>query len=107
MEPEQPLLYSDNCFGTADAVGFRTNKLRIHDLKTGVNQTTMVQLEVYTALFCHEYRFRPFDIEIELRIYQNDEMKIHEPDPGDIFSIMEVIKHHDKRIELLKEEVSS
>lgn len=106
MTPEQPLLYSENCFGTADALGFKSNKLRIHDLKTGVTQSSMTQLEVYAALFCHEYRFRPFDIEMELRIYQNDEVRIHEPDPGKIFNIMEDIKHKDQRIELLKEEIS-
>lgn len=106
MTPEQPLLFSENCFGTADALGFKSNKLRIHDLKTGVTQTTFTQLEVYAALFCHEYRFRPFDIEMELRIYQHDEMVVHIPDPGKIFNIIEDIKHKDKRIELLKEEAS-
>ena len=35
MKPEQVLYYSDNCFGTADAIVFRNNLLRIHDLKTG------------------------------------------------------------------------
>ena len=35
MTPEQILYYSDNCFGTADAICFRDNFLRIHDLKTG------------------------------------------------------------------------
>ena len=34
MQPEQVLYYSDNCFGTADAIIFRNNLLRIHDLKT-------------------------------------------------------------------------
>lgn len=33
MTPEQILYYSDNCFGTADAISFRKNVLRIHDLK--------------------------------------------------------------------------
>ena len=106
MEPEQRLYFSDNCFGQADAIGFRNNKLRIHDLKTGVNQTTFTQLEVYAALFCHEYGERPFDIEMELRIYQNDDVRVHIPDPGDIMGIMEAIKHMDKRIEFLKEAIS-
>ena len=34
MTPEQVLYYSDNCFGTADAIVFRRNKLRVFDLKT-------------------------------------------------------------------------
>lgn len=107
MTPEQPLFYSENCFGTADALGFRNNKLRVHDLKTGVNQSSMTQLYVYAALFCLEYVFRPFEIEIELRIYQLDEVRSEEPDPSDIFNIMEAIKYKDHRLELLKEEVSS
>lgn len=107
LTPEQPLMYSINCFGTADAVGFRKNTLRISDLKTGINQSTFKQLEVYDALFCLEYNMRPFDISHELRIYQNDEVREHTPDPDDIQHIMEVIKHFDKRLELLKEEVLS
>lgn len=35
MTPEQMLYYSENCFGTADAISFKQNVLRIHDLKTG------------------------------------------------------------------------
>lgn len=54
MIPEQILFYSDNCFGTADAIVFRNGLLRIHDLKTGVIPAHMEQLEVYAALFCLE-----------------------------------------------------
>ena len=36
MSPEQVLYYSDNCFGTTDAISFRNGLLRIHDLKTGI-----------------------------------------------------------------------
>lgn len=107
MTPEQPLYYSENCFGTADACGFRNNKLRISDLKTGFLDSTMTQLEIYASLFCLEYKFRPFDIEIELRIYQNDAVRLDIPDPDMIFHHMETIKLHDKRIEFLKEVVSS
>ncbi len=35
MTPEVVLYYSDNCFGTTDAICFRKSFLRIHDLKTG------------------------------------------------------------------------
>lgn len=106
MSPEVTLTYSLNCFGTADAIGFSNNKLRVHDLKTGVTQSSFTQLEVYAALFCHEYGQRAFDIEMELRIYQNDSVRTHIPDPGKIFNIIEDIKHKDHRIELLKEEIS-
>jgi len=104
MTPEQPLFYSTNCYGTVDAISFRKNKLRIHDLKTGITQTSEHQLEVYAALFCLEYRYKPFDIEIELRIYQNDEIRIYEGDPDTITHIMEKIKSFDKRISLMQKE---
>lgn len=35
MDTEQVLYYSDNCYGTADAISFNDGFLRIHDLKTG------------------------------------------------------------------------
>ncbi len=74
MVCEQMLFYSENCFGTADTISFRRNKLRIHDLKTGITATSEKQLEIYAALFCLEYNASPFEIEIELRIYQRDEI---------------------------------
>jgi hypothetical protein len=104
MTPEQILYYSDNCYGHADCVGFRNNTLRIHDLKTGVNTSSMAQLEVYAALFCLEYKFRPFDIKIELRIYQNDKVVVHTPDPDVIFHIMDRIITFDKRLNYLRTE---
>lgn len=104
MEPEQVLYYSDNCFGTADAIIFRNNILRIHDLKTGVNKAHMHQLEVYAALFCLEYNKKPGDIDIELRIYQNDEIIIHTPTAEDIVPIMDKIITFDKVIDKLKNE---
>lgn len=107
MTPEQPLYYSDNAFGHADCLSFRKNKLRVHDLKTGVIPASEHQLEVYAALFCLEYRFKPQEIEIELRIYQNDEVRVYEPDPDDIFKIMDRIIVFDKRIETIREELVS
>lgn len=107
MSPEQILYYSDNCYGQADAVGFRNNKLRIHDLKTGINDSSVHQLEVYAALFCLEYEFRPFEIEIELRIYQNDAVRIYQPDPDDLFHIIDKIITFDKRLKVLRMEALS
>lgn len=106
MTPEQPLYYSDNAYGTSDAISFRKNFLRIHDLKTGFTPVKVHQLEVYAALFCLEYRFRPFVIDIELRIYQNDEVQIYEADPDVIFHIMDRIVSFDKRIKAIREEAS-
>ncbi len=104
MTPEQPLYYSENCFGTADAISFTNNLLRIHDLKTGETPASMAQLEIYTALFCLEYSMSPSDINIELRIYQSDDIVIHSPDSMDIREIMDKIIFFDKAIQQLKME---
>lgn len=103
MTPEQVLYFSDNCFGTADAISFRNNLLRIHDLKTGEIPAHMEQLEVYAALFCLEYHMQPSKIGMELRIYQNDEIVIHQPTVEDIAPIMDKIITFDKRLQELKE----
>lgn len=104
MTPEQPLYYSENCFGTADAISFNKNLLRIHDLKTGVSPTSMHQLEIYAALFCLEYRKQPQDIDMELRIYQSGEVYVHEPPSDDILVIMDKIILFDKRIDEIEME---
>ena len=102
MQPEQVLYYSDNCFGTADSIIFRNNLLRIHDLKTGVTKAHMEQLEIYAALFCLEYNKKPGEIDMELRIYQNNEIVVHHPTADDILPIMDKIMTFDKIIEKLK-----
>lgn len=102
MTSEVLLHYSENCYGHADTVGFRDNTLRIHDLKNGAREASMAQLEIYAALFCLDYQFSPFDIKIELRIYQNNRVKIHHPEPPDIIQIMERIRSFDKYIKELK-----
>lgn len=104
MTPEQPLYYSDNCFGTADAISFDNDFLRIHDLKTGETPACMSQLKIYTALFCLEYRYEPKDIQIELRIYQLDDVQIEVPDPNEIKDIMKKIIEFDREIDLLRSE---
>ncbi len=98
MQSEQPLYFSENCFGTADAISFRKNILRIHDLKTGETPAHMEQLYIYNALFCLEYHIDPHDIQAELRIYQNNEVRCEEADPEIIFEIEEKIKRFDKLI---------
>lgn len=104
MDTEVVLYYSDRFFGTADAICFRDNKLRIHDLKTGKSPVHMDQLEVYAALFCLEYRLKPGDIDMELRIYQNDEIIVHEPTTEDIAHVMDKIIHLDKLLEQMDSE---
>lgn len=95
MDTEVVLFYSEIFFGTADAISFKNNKLRIHDLKTGKTPAHMEQLEVYAALFCLEYDINPVDISIELRIYQLDDVIVHIPDPFAIADIMDKIVHFD------------
>lgn len=102
MEPEVVLYYSDNCFGTADSIIFKNGLLRVHDLKTGVTPASMKQLDIYTALFCLEYRKDPSKIDIENRIYQMDEVIVREPPADDILYVMDKIVAFDKRIETLK-----
>lgn len=104
MSTEVILFYSERFFGTADAISFRDGVLRIHDLKTGKTPVHMEQLEVYAALFCLEYRIKPSDIDIELRIYQNDEILYHNPTAEDIVPIMDKIVHLNSILEKIDEE---
>lgn len=101
MDTEVVLYYSDRFFGTTDAICFRNGTLRIHDLKTGKTPAHMEQLEIYAALFCLEYGLKPGrDIQnMELRIYQNDEIFVHNPTAEDIVPIMDRIVHLDKLLE--------
>lgn len=108
MSTEVVLYYSDKFFGTADAISFRNGFLRIHDLKTGKVgkiESHLEQLEIYAALFCLEYRVKPSDIEIELRVYKNDEVICHTPTAEDIVPIMDKIIHLNKLLENIDEEV--
>lgn len=104
MQSEQILYYSDMVFGTADAISFKDNFLRIHDLKTGTGPTSMTQLLIYAALFCLEYHYKPADIQCELRIYQNDEVIVYEPAVDEIVPIMDKIVRYSKMLQQIKEE---
>lgn len=107
MTPEQVLFYSENAFGTADAISFKNNLLRIHDLKTGVTHTSFNQLLVYAAFFCLEYNIKPAQIAFELRIYQNDEIKVMNDDSifDEVTRIMSKMISFDRRINEMKAEV--
>ena len=111
MSPEVVLFYSERFFGTADAICFRNekgrNKLRIHDLKTGKTgkiEDHVEQLEVYAALFCLEYKVKPGEIDMELRVYKSDEVLVHNPTAEDILPIMDKIIHLDKLLQKIDEE---
>ena len=106
MTPEVPLYFSENCFGTCDAISFNEKQkvLRIHDLKTGEAPANMQQLRIYAALFCHEYKKNPKDIRILLRIYQSNDICEEEADPEEIGRIMNQIVRFDSLVEKLKAE---
>jgi hypothetical protein len=105
MTPEQTLYYSENCFGTADAISFKNGLLRIHDLKTGVTPANIKQLYIYAALFCLEYKIKPSEIDMELRLYQSDDIIVDNPEIDDIVPIMDKIVSFDKLIDKMKSEV--
>ena len=102
MEPEVILCYNEFAFGTADAIYFdeSSGKLKIFDLKTGsmpVVKTDdqglyiLEQCEIYAALFCLEYRVDPATLDMDLRIYQNNEMFQEIPKVDRIYEIMNLI----------------
>lgn len=101
LTPEQLVFYSLNCYGTADTIGFdpENNFLRVHDLKTGFTKVTQRQLYVYSAIFCHEYDYLPFDIEGELRIYQGDEVFAWPIDQQELSFVYDRIQEADRLIE--------
>jgi len=91
MTPEVMLMASSNAFGTADAVSFHDNVLRIHDLKNGVTPSKIDQLLVYAAFFLIEYQFKPNEIKIILRIYQNDDIVEYIPELDELTHIIDKI----------------
>lgn len=104
MTPEQILYYSENCFGTADAISFWDNTLRVHDLKTGTTPAHMEQLMIYAGLFCLEYRVEPRDIDCELRIYQKKEVVVHNPSAEELHIITKKIIAADRIISRIRKE---
>ena len=59
----------------------------------------MEQLRIYAALFFLEYDLQPKDFDIELRIYQSDEIIIENPKADIIVPIMDKIITFDKKID--------
>lgn len=92
MDPEVTLYFSDDFYGTADAISWEDNVLRISDLKTGVTPASFMQLENYAAFFCLDYKVKPTQIQqLEFRIYQNGEVLTAEPDPIILTPIIEQV----------------
>lgn len=98
MTPEVLLLATENAFGTADAISFYDNVLRIHDLKNGVTPAKIDQLMVYACFFLIEYRFKPNEIKIVLRIYQNDDIVEYVPEIDELAHIIDKIYTFDELI---------
>ena len=98
MEPEVILYYSDNFFGTSDAVKFVGNTLYIFDLKTGSSATHIEQLLIYAALYCLEHKENPYKINMELRIYQGNDILIANPVGDDVKPVMDKIIEFDELI---------
>ena len=108
MQVEQTLFFTLDAFGQADAIGFDVYPepdgnvigfLRIHDLKTGVSPASMEQLYVYAAYFCLEYGFRPFQIDGELRLYQNDAIDYEPISRVTLTQVISVLLAHQRTIE--------
>ena len=104
MDPEVVLFYSENCFGTTDAIYFRNKELRIHDYKSGIVPAHIEQLLIYSALFCLEYSIKPLDISTHLRIYQGNEVVDEDPEGEQIQDVMEQIITLDKIVSKWKAE---
>lgn len=106
MDPEVKVEYSKYAFGTADALRFNDKKmqLRIHDYKSGITQPCLRQLEIYAAYFCLEKRIKPKDLQIELRIYWQEEIITGLPTAADIVPLMDKTIEMDKFIKSLKGE---
>ena len=103
MDPEIILYYSDLCFGTADTIQLDGDILRIHDLKTGLTTAKIDQLMIYAGLFYLEYGYKPEKTRTQLRIYQLDEISVHEPEPSEIREVMNQIVEKDRVLQSLKE----
>lgn len=89
MESEIVLYYSNNIFGTADALLYKEKErhLQIHDLKTGNGKVHFDQLYTYAALFCLEYDMNPLNLTFEFRLYQGNGFEVDAPD-GELIKVV-------------------
>lgn len=99
MKAEVVLRYSDNFYGTADAIAYEPGLLQISDLKTGVNKVSPKQLHIYAAWFFLEYGIPPLQVRTILRIYQNGEVFTIEADSEFILHLMGRIIYIEERIQ--------
>lgn len=105
LDPEVDLKYADDFYGTADAILYKKGEfLRIHDLKTGTTPASLRQLEIYAAFCCLEYNIDPASVDIELRIYQNEEILVGNPTGEDIKTLMDQVRRTKIIFEKIKKE---
>lgn len=105
LDPEVDLKYAEDFYGTADAILYKKGEfLRIHDLKTGTTPASLRQLEIYAAFCCLEYNIDPSSVEIELRIYQGEEILIGNPSGDDIKTLMDQVRRTKIIFEKIKKE---
>jgi hypothetical protein len=93
MTPEVHLYFSENFFGTTDAIAYseKEKTLRIADLKTGSTSPHIEQLIVYAALFCLQYKKAPDAMDINLSFYHKNQIIEVEATPDDISEAMNKI----------------
>jgi len=104
MSPEVVLFYSEECFGTADAISYSDGVLRIHDLKTGTSPASLDQLMVYAGLFCLNYELEAKELsEVHLRIYQGDQVTLWDPPLSEVAVITKRIIQADRVLKTYKE----
>lgn len=105
LDPEVDLKYAEDFYGTADAILYKKGEfLRIHDLKTGTTPASLRQLEIYAAFCCLEYNIDPSTVDIELRIYQGDEILIGNPTGEDVKILMDQVRRTKIIFEKIKKE---
>lgn len=95
MKPEELTYFADFFYGWADALSFteKNKTLRIHDFKSGTITASMTQLKIYAAFYCLGVGLKPENINIELRIYQNGEVVVDNPEAEEIQEIMDKCEH--------------
>ena len=86
-------------------IAYTPGFLRIHDYKSGYIKASMAQLRIYAAIFFLEYG--PLDIwldntDVELRIYQSNDVVIENPEKTLIADIMTNIVQKDSLLQRLK-----
>lgn len=106
LRPEEKLFYSKYAYGTADAIDFSNGVLKVSDLKTGKTKVSFLQLKIYASLFLLCYPEIPLRMvkKVELRIYQNNEILLEEPEIDEILPVMDKIKRYSKILEQFETE---